>query len=345
MLSHQELQQLHDQDVQSALLSNAGTRVCFRVGDEDAKALAQGFSYFEAKDLTNLKVGEALCRVGRSDADFNLSVAKPPNVDARLAESRRSAVVEHSRKAYGTGRIPTVPQSVVEPAKGEESEQKAPAVVPAASPAAAVLPVDAAARGQASELMSAAPLPPAAAPNRKPRKVKAAPTVAAMGKGGQRHKYLQHLVSQCGQQHGWRSTIEFPVKEGSIDVVLEREDRKLAVEISVTTSAELELANLRKCLAAGFTNIFMLNEEARSLTKLQRLAESELPAGVLPGIRFLTPDGFFADDQMLAMARMPEEQLVRGYKVKVQREKSATDDGDERRRIISETLLRSIRKV
>ncbi len=342
VLSHQELHQLHDQDVQSALLSNAGTRVCFRVGEDDAKTLAQGFSFFEAEDLTNLKVGEALCRVGRSDADFNLNVAMPPKADVRLAESRQSAIVEHSRKTYGTSRIPTVPQPVVEAAKSEESAQKAAPVV--LSPAATIPSVDVTSSGSASEPMPPIPLPPRPAPARKPRKAKTAPPVAPMGKGGQRHKYLQHLVSQCGQQQGWRATIEMPVKDGSIDVVLEREDRKLAVEISVTTSAKLELANLRKCLAAGFTHIFMLSEEPRSLAKLQRLAASELSAEVLAGIRFLPPDAFLADDQILAIARMPEEQLIRGLKVKVQREQSGTGDEMERRRAISEVILRSMRK-
>jgi hypothetical protein len=33
---------------------NPYARVCFRLGDEDAKKLADGFAFFEAKDLQNL---------------------------------------------------------------------------------------------------------------------------------------------------------------------------------------------------------------------------------------------------------------------------------------------------
>ena len=61
-------------EVASAVMSHPFTRIVFRVGDDDAKKLAEGFSYFEAKDLRNLETGQAVCRVERSDFDFNLSV-------------------------------------------------------------------------------------------------------------------------------------------------------------------------------------------------------------------------------------------------------------------------------
>ena len=73
-LAHHELHQLQrNPEVASAVMSHPFTRIVFRVGDDDAKKLAEGFSYFEAKDLRNLETGQAVCRVERSDFDFNLS--------------------------------------------------------------------------------------------------------------------------------------------------------------------------------------------------------------------------------------------------------------------------------
>ena len=74
ILAHQELHQLasRDSDVASAVISNPFTRVCFRLGDSDAKKLEDGFSFFKARDLQNLGLGEAICRVERSEYDFNL---------------------------------------------------------------------------------------------------------------------------------------------------------------------------------------------------------------------------------------------------------------------------------
>jgi len=104
ILSHQELQQLHDPDVESALLSNAGTRICFRLGDKDAKVLSEGFVTFEAEDLRNLKTGEAICRVGRSDDDFNLKIEMAGEFTADEADSKRAQIFEHTRRTYATER-------------------------------------------------------------------------------------------------------------------------------------------------------------------------------------------------------------------------------------------------
>ena len=77
-LAHHELRQLQrDPEVASAVMSHPFTRIVFRVGDDDSKKLAEGFSYFEAKDLRNLETGQAVARVERSDYDFNLSVPLP----------------------------------------------------------------------------------------------------------------------------------------------------------------------------------------------------------------------------------------------------------------------------
>jgi type IV secretory pathway TraG/TraD family ATPase VirD4 len=61
--AHQSLRPVYeaDQNVAAALLANAATRVVFRVGDDDAKKLADGFTSFDAQSLVSLGVGEAVC--------------------------------------------------------------------------------------------------------------------------------------------------------------------------------------------------------------------------------------------------------------------------------------------
>jgi hypothetical protein len=104
-LAHHELHQLQrNPEVASAVMSHPFTRIVFRVGDDDAKKLAEGFSYFEANDLRNLETGQAIARVERSDYDFNLSVPLPEAVDANVAAARRQEVITRSRKKYGTAR-------------------------------------------------------------------------------------------------------------------------------------------------------------------------------------------------------------------------------------------------
>jgi hypothetical protein len=75
--------------------------VVFRVGDDDAKKLADGFTSFDAQSLVSLGVGEAVCRIDRADHDFNLKTRVPAAVDAATAATRRSAIVAKSRAKYG----------------------------------------------------------------------------------------------------------------------------------------------------------------------------------------------------------------------------------------------------
>lgn len=105
VLAHHELHQLQrDPDVASAVMSHPCTRIVFRVGDADAHTLAKGFASFDAKDIQNLEKGEALCRIERSDGDFNLSVPLPEEPEASLAATTREQVITVSRERYAKAR-------------------------------------------------------------------------------------------------------------------------------------------------------------------------------------------------------------------------------------------------
>ena len=103
ILAHQQMRQLgRDDEVASAVLSNPHTRICFRLGDSDAKHMADGFASFVAQDLQNLGIGEAICRVERAEYDFNIRTRVLPEIGSQIASDRRRDVVAASREAYGT---------------------------------------------------------------------------------------------------------------------------------------------------------------------------------------------------------------------------------------------------
>jgi hypothetical protein len=105
ILAHQELRQLdRDRDVGSAVLTNPYTRIIFRVGDADARALESGLSFFEASDLQNLETGKAICRIEKASGDFNLSIRVQNDVSKHEAKACKRAVTEASRLRYGTPR-------------------------------------------------------------------------------------------------------------------------------------------------------------------------------------------------------------------------------------------------
>ncbi len=129
-VAHQDLYQLHHAlpEVERAVLANAHTRICFRVGDEDARTLARGLADFTAEDLMGLRTGEAVCRVGTRDADFILATERLPPLDPVDAARRRQAARSLSGERWGT-----------RPSEEGEKERQAPesAEFPALAPQAA----------------------------------------------------------------------------------------------------------------------------------------------------------------------------------------------------------------
>jgi CheY-like chemotaxis protein len=178
----------------------------------------------------------------------------------------------------------------------------------------------------------------------RPKKSKAVPVASKpLGKGGDTHKYWQHMFAQWGQGMGYRATIEMPTADGgSVDVVLERDGRRIACEISVTSTVEQEIGNLRKCLEAGFKDVFMICVEAKTLKGLKKAAEVTINAKLLENVRFTTPEDLLSSTEMAEAA--PEEQMVRGYKVKVIRRAVSEDEAKVRRQMVSKALMRKIVK-
>ncbi len=105
ILAHQDLRQLErDKEVASAVLSNAFTRVVFRVSDSDARVLSEGFAHFPADVLQNLPIGKAICRVERANNDFNLAVPLAAEPHATQAAGNRRKAIESSRARVATPR-------------------------------------------------------------------------------------------------------------------------------------------------------------------------------------------------------------------------------------------------
>ena len=89
---------------------------------------------------------------------------------------------------------------------------------------------------------------------------------------------------------GFRATLEKRVLKGkgSIDVVLERDNLRVAIETTVTTSVSHEAKNVRKCIEAGYQSIVVVAAAEKRLVNLEGYIsrEVEIPEGV--SVDFLT---------------------------------------------------------
>jgi excisionase family DNA binding protein len=276
ILAHQELHQLsnRDSEVASAVISNPYTRVCFRLGDFDAKKLEDGFSFFKAKDLQNLSVGEAIVRMERAEYDFNVKTVPLPVVDPALAASRRERIEASSRERYAARRedVETIIRARYTSHEAEPEVTGRKRTIRVEVPlAAGKIPPE-----SREEASSAAPPTP--------------------GRGGEHHKYLQQLIKRWAEGRGYAVVIEKPILDGlgSVDVALEKGSRSIACEISVTTDAEHETGNVQKCLAAGYQEVILISSEKKLLASIRHALVAALSTAQYRQVRFLTPEEAFS---------------------------------------------------
>jgi len=276
ILAHQELHQLsnRDSEVASAVISNPHTRVCFRLGDFDAKKLEDGFSFFKAKDLQNLSVGEAIVRMERAEYDFNVKTIPLPVVDPTLAASRRERIVASSRERYA--------------AKREDVE----ATIRARYAPHETQPE---ARSKKTRIRVEVPLPVGKTAPDSPEETSSL-ALQTPGRGGEHHKYLQQLIKRWAEGRGYAVTIEKPILDGlgSVDVALEKGSRSIACEVSVTTDAEHEIGNVQKCLAAGFQEVILISSEKKLLTTARHALVGALSTAQYRQVKFFTPEETFS---------------------------------------------------
>ncbi len=290
ILAHQELHQLtnRDSDVASAVIANPFARVCFRLGDYDAKKLEDGFSYFRAKDLQNLGVGEAIVRMERAESDFNIRTVPLPPVEPSLTASRREKIVASSRERYARKRE-DVEATIRAGHVNDDTKPVAPKT--------------------RTKIRVPVPLPdtrgmPGAEDEPRP------PESHTPGRGGEHHKYLQQLIRRWAEGRGYRVTTEKPVLDGLgiIDVVLEKNGQApIACEISVTTPTEHELRNAEKCLAAGFEHVFLVAPDRDTLNRLRIRAASVLSSNHMKKVQFVLPEQVFASVSVLETRSTPSE--------------------------------------
>ena len=321
IVAHQDLYQLHRTvpEVERSVLANAYTRVCFRLGEEDAKTLSQGFSFFTASDLGNLGTGEAIVRVGRKEQDFNLRTLPIGRGSTEALKARRKDIRARSLAAWGVRR--------------ETEEQAEKPFVPE-KPRTEALP----SRVLAPPVEVREVTAPASESSTTPPLQASPPEPRRPGKGGAEHTYLQELVKRWAEEQGFRAAVEeqIPGTRESIDVALYRGETRIACEITVTTPLEYEAGNVEKCLAAGFGKVAVISLKKPRIEKLAKLLSSSLPPESFKRVHFFTPE-----ELLSFLAEEPTEERqgeVRGYKVKVR----YRNPGDDRLKRVAEIVARSM---
>jgi len=339
-LAHHELHQLQrSPEVASAVMTHPFTRIVFRVGDDDAKKLAEGFSFFESKDLRNLETGQAVCRIERSNYDFNLSVPLLPSPDAAALAARRDEVITCSREKYGTARADV--EVMLAKSRGIVPPPMAPSSPPAKpdpeTPKVAEVPKVAA----PPPVVEAPPPEVAEIPKPKPE----APR--DLGRGGEQHKAIQKRIKEAAEALGFRSVIEKPVLDGqgSVDLWLECNGHAIACEISISTTIDHEVGNVVKCLKAGVPKVAVICLDDERLRKINAAVSGSLGAESAARVEYFQPDSFIAYLKALQQpTAAPSESKVGGYKIKYSVPKLSPQEQKQKEDIANQAMKESMRR-
>jgi hypothetical protein len=287
VLAHQDLNQLAEQDAAllSAVLSNAGTRICFRLGDSDANRLEKGFSGFSSFDLQNLKVGQALVRVDSASNDFSMEVIRG---ERKRDELNMEAIRVCSRANHGKVDKPRD----ITPVPKEEApltDETPPVVEPLVEPV-----WDTQEQGERfkEQLQRRAEI--------------------------KEHGYLQGLIKKTVEGMGMRAIVEEETADGKgkVDVVVYLEQGRLAIEISVTTPVAQEIHNITKCLDNGYEMVVSLCSDPKHLEAIKSKAGEVFSPHQLERVSFLAPPDFLGMLNQLRGEREPGESKIKGYTVR-----------------------------
>jgi hypothetical protein len=213
-------------------------------------------------------------------------------------------------------------------------------------PAKAPLPIEPVITQPAT---SVTPPPAAETPiTDKPQSIEVRPlSPKPLGKGGEEHKRLQLLVKQWAQGMGYRATIEERLASGGVvDVSLQKPQRMIACEISVTTPNVNEVENVRKCLTARYDFVAMLSTDSKRIASLERAITPKLTKVEQAKVRFFsTPDDLFTFVEELDAKDMAREQTVRGYRVRVRHQVVDKTSKAEKGQIIAKVVAGVLKRA
>ncbi|MBS1594071.1 MAG: type IV secretion system DNA-binding domain-containing protein [Bacteroidetes bacterium] len=337
ILAHQDMSQLqkYDTELANSVVANAGTRVCFRVGDIDAKRFADGFSSFEAQDIQNLGVGQAIARIERPEFDFTMSTLQLKSIDQSVALETATRVIEHSRERYGT------PKSEVEKSleylrdekvvvQKEAQEEKKPEVVVSDIPV--IEPIEEVVIPEIEEPVKAVEI----TESKTKRKLIEKQELTE-------HRYTQVYIKKMAEARGFTAKIEEPTPDGSgrIDVLLERGGKRIACEIRVTTAVDWELHNIEKCLTAGVDYVVSYIKDPKIAERIQYQAHQRLSNDMVKKLLVLGPETFITFLDSLIQESENSVQRIKGYRVKIKYDVVSEEENKNKRDFITKSLLDS----
>lgn len=161
------------------------------------------------------------------------------------------------------------------------------------------------------------------------------------------HRYLQALIKKMAEARGYKATIEAatPDGQGRVDVSLEKNNKRIACEIGVTTTKEWEVHNLEKCLAAGYDVVVAVPVDSRAKEMMQVEINKSLDAKFHPRVFIMEADALFHYFDTEVAKEATTETRIKGYRVKVEFDPLSEVEMKKKRDSVTKFVVDSAKKM
>jgi hypothetical protein len=343
ILAHQTLSQIPD-ELRGTILGNTGLQVYFRLNRQDSQLLAKEAFEYSGYEIKTFK--------GLSPVFWSLGEEWEEYISQLQSLPPRCCYIKHKIE----GGILPIQTVEIEPGWQvlgmEENEYQA--FLKGLSFGRKYLLSRKEVRALAEERLASLREEELAKPvlEERPKKKEAIPVaqpelvpLAEQREEGQ-HRYLQNLIKRMAEEKGYRAIIEEALPDGrKVDVGLEINGRKIACEISLTSSSEQELSNIRKCLEAGYDKVILCSPERKNLEKVRALVSEEFQDSEKGKILFFQPDELISYLEAEAVNLKTEPKRIKGYKVKVSYQPVAESEKRAKREVISQVILSALNRL
>ncbi len=343
-IAHQELAQIEDAKLLNSVLSNPKTRICFRLGDSDAKRLESGFSYFEQDDLQSLGIGQAIMRVGSSSDDFNISTF-PLSIAETNAEVNRDSIVAHTRKSYSKSKaeLDELLASLLPKQTPQKTKLKTKTTEPKIEKSVEPVIVEDKKSEVEKPITETKPSPKTEnlektddLEARKEKYLQQAEEQEIV----RQHRSIQNYIRSMALQRGFKATLEdSTLNGGKVDVSLLKDDIRIAIEISVTNRVDYEVQNIQKCLDDNYSLVYMISEDEKHLKNIKEQALKNISKKQHLKIHFFKSEELLLYLDALIQPKTKVKR-VRGYRVNVDYK---TDNDTNKQASITNIIMKALR--
>lgn len=343
VLAHQDMRQLvkEDMELSDSIMSNAGTRICFRLGDTDAKRFENGFSFFDEQDLQNLGTGQAICRIEKPENDFNLSVIQPQTSNNF---NLHHEILNHSNTSFGTPRLEIEKLSDylhVESLTTKTTEDRNTELPIQDKKESIVLKQTTPIQQKFQILNTDDAKATAVVDSLTEEEQSKAKAHFVQQKEVSRHRYLQNLIKKMAEARGYRAQIEqtTPEGQGRVDVLLERKGKRIACEIGVTTNKKWEVHNIEKCLRAGYETIIALAADTKAKRGMEIKIQETIEKALQAKVYVMEADELFQYLDVEVTKDATIHTTVKGYRVKVEYDAVSNEDMKKKQDSIARLVI------